>query len=109
MPGGQLLSTALGMTRAVTSFLGAALKVCSFWVDGHSHFAQCNLPFSNNFFFVFHFVSLDMRVLFHFIFVCLFIHRLLESHFSQLGHHKHWAQQEMVAERIISVSADKIY
>lgn len=27
VPGGQLLSTALGMTRAVTSFLGAALKV----------------------------------------------------------------------------------
>lgn len=27
LPGGQLLSTALGMTRAVTQFLGAALQV----------------------------------------------------------------------------------
>lgn len=28
LPGGQLLSAALGVTRAVTQFLGAALQVC---------------------------------------------------------------------------------
>lgn len=53
VPGGQLISTALGMTRAVTSFLGAALKVCccrirsgayfGFFVCGRTRF--CHLPF----------------------------------------------------------------